>query len=262
MSALAHRICYEDIRGTVGYSGHQIKDSEAFRLYLGDSVRSRLEDADQTETFHADLRALATTEMASTTLSALMSSTITRQAWEVGEALAECLLHDTVQAHWPWNTERDKRTPKASLPGADLVGFVRVEGQIHLLLGEVKTSSDPNSPPNVMHGRGGMVRQLEQLAAHRGMDRTLLSWLHTRCKGTEYWPMFQEATSHYLRTGGKCVVLYGVLLRDTSPCEQDLDSRAEALAKGMTDSGGAVLQAWYLPIEIDRWPSLIGEGSP
>ncbi len=45
--------------------------------------------------------------------------------WAAGEALAEAVLeahHDVVL---PWNIERDKRNPFASLPGAGIVGFQR-----------------------------------------------------------------------------------------------------------------------------------------
>ena len=66
--------------------------------------------------------------------------------------------------------ERDKRTPKASLPGADLVDFVSHNGETRLVLGEVKCSSDRNTPPNVMIGRHGMTKQLETLATDIGMN--------------------------------------------------------------------------------------------
>ena len=37
---------------------------------------------------------------------------------------------------FPWNSDRDKRTPKASLPGADLVGFIENGDEVVLVLGE------------------------------------------------------------------------------------------------------------------------------
>ncbi|MBA1445580.1 MAG: hypothetical protein M3H12_08585 [Chromatiales bacterium] len=261
MAGLAHEICYREVHGTVDYSGRQVADAEAFRLYLSGPVRSRLEDTGQADAFQADLLALATTEMASATLNSLLSSTTSHQAWEVGEALAECLLTDNVGAQWPWNTERDKRTPKASLPGADLVGLIERDGTIYLLLGEVKTSSDTDSPPNVLFGRSGMIHQLDQLASNLNVNRSLLNWLHARCKGTEFWPMFQEAATHYLRSGGKFLVLYGLLLRDTPAEEADLASRAVALARCIDNPCSAVLQAWYLPSPIDQWPLLAAEDS-
>ena len=47
-----------------------------------------------------------------------------------------------MRVDWPWNTVRNRRTPRASLPGADLVGFYRENDTVLLLFGEVKTSSD------------------------------------------------------------------------------------------------------------------------
>ena len=37
---------------------------------------------------------------------------------------------------FPWNSDRDKRTPKASLSGADLVGFIENGDEVVLVLGE------------------------------------------------------------------------------------------------------------------------------
>ena len=75
------------------------------------------------------------------------------KSWTVGEALAECILADdeTREICWPWNFVRDRRTPRASLPGADLVGFCKEGGSVFLLFGEVKASSDKSTPPNVMN---------------------------------------------------------------------------------------------------------------
>ena len=37
------------------------------------------------------------------------------KGWEIGEALAECALGNDAgrEVHWPWNTVRDRRTPRA-----------------------------------------------------------------------------------------------------------------------------------------------------
>ncbi|NCC61037.1 MAG: hypothetical protein EOM12_08860 [Verrucomicrobiae bacterium] len=56
------------------------------------------------------------------------------------EALAEAWLEKEHKVIWPWNMERDKRNANASLPGADLVGFVENGSEIRLILGEVKSS--------------------------------------------------------------------------------------------------------------------------
>lgn len=250
-------VCYEAVAGAVAVRGVRINAHADFRLYLRDSVRPRLEDAEQTRSFSDDLRGLVTTEMASETLAGLLSATPDHEPWQVGEALAETLLQDVEGAIWPWNAERDKRTPRASLPGADLVGFLRVEGQVYLLLGEVKTSSDLHAPPNVMNGRSGMVHQLDQLAAEARIHHSLLKWLHVRCRNTNFWPLYQEAVGHYLHSGGELLVLYGVLMRDTAAIEADLASRAKSLATKVHAPTVVSLHAWYLPSPIDAWPALL-----
>lgn len=256
MSVPEHQLVFQDQHGSVTASGFRISDIESFRLYLHDRVRSRLEDSNQALTFDDDMRGLATTGMASDCLAELLAGPVNREGWHIGEALAECLLEDIEGAIWPWNLERDKRTPKASLPGADMIGFVRIDGRVLLLLGETKTSSDANSPPNVMNGRGGMVQQLDRLATEISIHRSLLNWLHARCKDTQYWPLYQEAATHYLHSGGKLLVLCGMLMRDTPPAQTDLSSRAMWLGTKVTPPTSANLQAWYLPSPIRDWPAL------
>lgn len=250
-------VCYGAVDNSVAFKGAQIDDPETFRLYLVGSVRNRLEDVEQTRSFSDDLRGLATTDMASETLAGLLGTTPDHEPWQVGEALAECLLQDAEGAIWPWNAERDKRTPRASLPGADLVGFLRVEDQVYLLLGEVKTSSERRTPPNVMSGRSGMIHQLDQLATETRIHLSLLKWLYVRCQHTEFEPLYREAVGHYLRSGGKLLVLYGVLIRDTAPAEADLAFRASSLATKVQTPTSVSLHAWYLPSPVDAWPALL-----
>lgn len=115
-------------------------------------VRPRV--ADSAEGFEPDLRGLATTGMETAFVERLLKAAPVPESWEVGEALAECALKvdSGREIHWPWNTVRDRRTPRASLPGTDLVGFCRLNGSALLVFGEVKTSSEDAAPPNVMYG--------------------------------------------------------------------------------------------------------------
>ncbi|MFP4439168.1 MAG: hypothetical protein ACLFVO_18155 [Chloroflexaceae bacterium] len=106
------------------------------------NVRNKLIDVENQVDFEVDMQALATTEMASDTLLTLLSCEPQYEDWEVGESLAQCLLEAEYGIHWPWNQERDKRTPRASLPGVDLVGFGRFNHEVWLVFGEVKTSND------------------------------------------------------------------------------------------------------------------------
>lgn len=262
MSVPEFHIRFEDRHLAVAVKGAQILDPVSFKLYLAGPVRKRLEDADHTLSFEDDLRGLVTTGMASDVLVNILAAVTPHEDWQVGEALAECLLEDIEGAVWPWNAERDKRTPKASLPGADMIGFVRLDGQVYLLLGETKTSSAEQSPPNVMSGRTGMIQQLDRLATETQIHRSLLTWLHARCTGTVHWNLYQEAVRHYLESGGKALVLYGLLMRDTLPAPADLAMRAKKFSETVTPPTRVNLQAWYLPNRIRDWALLVRGGTP
>lgn len=101
-----------------------------------------------------------------------------------------------------------------------------------------------------------MISQLETLAA--GSDLwTLIKWLRARCTEDEHRSMYQAAARHWIATQGRGVALVGCLLRDTAAAETDLKSRAKALAKSVTGDMSATLHAWYLPLPMDDWPTLV-----
>lgn len=258
---LKHNVSFTGSDTQVAWQGNHATDRGEFRQYLAGSVRKRLTDEAQKAFLENDLRALATTDMASDTLKRLLSSEAEAKPWEVGEALAESLLEKEPGVTWPWNMERDKRTPKASLPGADLVGFLATKDGVTLVLGEVKTSSDKDNPPNVMTGRTGMVYQLDTLAGDIRVHASLIQWLHVRCKGTDFWPMFEDALRRYLASEGRSIILFGILMRDTVPNKKDLAARAKALAKTVTSPTRAELHAWYCPDSIVDWPALVKGGT-
>jgi hypothetical protein len=196
--------------------------------------------------------------MARDTLQKLLcAERIEREPWEIGEALAECILEEE-GATWPWNKERDKRTPQASLPGADLVGFVRLNGKTLLAIGEVKTSEDRSTPPNVMHGRNGMIHQLEGLAHDSSKHYCILRGLRVRCQdNATLLSLWREAVRNYLESGGKEIMLFGILMRDTEPHELDIKNRAVNLAATLNGPSRAQLTAWYVPLAIAQWPITI-----
>jgi hypothetical protein len=186
------------------------------------------------------------------------------EGWEVGEALAECALRDDSgrEVHWPWNTVRDRRTPRASLPGTDLVGFYRDGDTVQLLFGEVKTSSDAETPPGVMYGGSGMAWQLHETAKRLDIQHSLLRWLHARCTTDLNRELLEKAVGRYLASDGKELLLVGVLIRDTQPSTRDLESRARALANTHPAPTRVELIAWYLPVPITEWPKLLQEEAP
>jgi hypothetical protein len=257
---LPYTVCYTCSAGCINGLGKKVVDVTNFTSYLAGSVRARLRDEETELAFQSDLAALASTDMAVNTLKRILqASAPDPEPWEIGESLAECLLEEEHDIKWPWNMERDKRTPKASLPGADLIGFIKISDTIMFVLGEVKTSGDQSSPPNIMYGRSGMIHQLDRLANNLQIHFSLIKWLFVRCKNTEFWPLFQEATRNYLSSGGKKVALFGILMRDTIPNQFDLMSRATALSAVVQEPTNVGLYAWYLPHPINNWPSLVIE---
>lgn len=239
------------------WRGLHMLDADEFELYLRGPVKARVGDEAFAAEFKHDLSALATTDMASATLTSLLASAPAPLDWEVGEALSECLLADEFGAEWPWNENRDRKTPRASLPGADIVGFLDDQEGPVLLFGEVKTSSDAGAPPGVMNGRSGLAHQIDTLATRTDIHNALLMWLAARCKGGPLWPKFEAATKRYLQSGGNDMALVGVLLRDTPPDIDDLRTRGEKLIAAGTSMPSIRLDAWYAPKPISEWVALV-----
>jgi len=258
---LSHSSTYSKNDGQVKWHGKSVDDQGEFNAFLSGPTGRRLFDEEQHTQYEADLRALATTEMASDTITRLLASEPTKEPWEVGEALAESLLEEERGVKFPWNSERDKRTPKASLPGADLVGLMEDGEEALLVLGEVKTSSDANNPPQVMTGKSGMIHQLDNLAMDISIHNCLLKWLHPRCKNTDLWPLYEKAAKKYLASGGRAIKLVGMLMRDTAPNELDLKNRAKQLATKVSAPTEVELDAWYLPTPIEDWPAVVQGGA-
>ena len=259
MPTLNSQVTYSGNEGAVHWEGRVVEGSDRFANYLHEVVRPRVADADSS--FATELRGLATTGMETRFVERLLKAVPDPEGWEIGEALAECALRDDSGRNvvWPWNTVRDRRTPRASLPGADLVGFCREEGKVVLLFGEVKTSSDTSTPPSVMSGGSGMAWQLQESATRLDIQHALLKWLHARCRSEPYCDFYRKAVSRYLASGGKELLLVGVLIRDTESRELDLKSRAGMLALHLFQPTRVELVAWYLPVPISAWPALLLE---
>jgi hypothetical protein len=257
---LPYNVCYSGTVGGVNWQGKHVVDKKQFSSYLRGPVTKRMKDVEGADRLEADLRALATTGMAIDTLrQLLLASQAEREPWEVGEALAECVLEDELGAKWPWNMERDKRTPRANLPGADLIGFIGTNDGTLLLMGEVKTSSDCATPPCVLRGRSGMIHQVDKLCVNLQVHHCVIKWLYHRCRNNELWPLFQESVRKYLMTNGRALSLFGLLMRDTKPSDLDVQGRADELAKNVQEPTSVQLHVWYLPYPTNEWWSIVKE---
>lgn len=143
---LAVQAAYPNDAAIIHWRGTVFTDPAGFDLFLQGQVRARVTDQHFEAQLAQDLQALATTEMATATLQSLLNSTVAPLDWEIGEAIAECLLEDEFGVNWPWNENRDRKTPRASLPGADLVGLLDDGHGAVFLFGEVKPRPMPTPP--------------------------------------------------------------------------------------------------------------------
>lgn len=257
-----HTAVYSNSHDATSWNGVQFEDGTEFASFITNEVTPRLHDAVGKADFTAHLNGLASTGFSQDSLQAILEAEQPEERdWAVGEALAEAWLSREHGVVWPWNMERDKRTPQASLPGADLVGFVTHGSETRLALGEVKCSSDGNTPPNVMTGRHGMARQLENLATDIGLLHALIRWLQPRCRGNDSEPHFNAAISLLLQSGNKAMSLFGVLVRDTQPDERDLRKRGQYLGGIVKAPAGCRLLALYLPCSIASLPARVQGGA-
>ena len=251
--ALLSAVAYSGMDRCVTWEGHEVTDESAFREFLRGPVAARLRDS--AAGFEDEMRSLAQTQMATEFLTDFLAASPPPEGWEIGEALAEAVLLADQDRNvvLPWNMRRDKRAPRASLPGADIVGFVSINGEFVLLLGEVKSSSEARVPPSVMTGRGGMAWQLETNATNLEVQRTLLEWLMIRCRTSETREPFRTAVKRLLDSNGTDLLLVGALLRDTQADEGDVVGRATHLASRLASPTRVELLALYLPLAIADW---------
>ena len=257
-----HTTAYSNTQDATSWDGVCLADGSKFDDFMVNEVASRLHDDSGKSDFTSHLNSLASTGFAQDSLRAILEAEHPEERdWAVGEALAEAWLSREHGVVWPWNMERDKRTPLASLPGADLVGFVTKGSETRLALGEVKCSSDSHTPPNVMTGRHGMTRQLENLATDIGLLHTLIRWLQPRCRGNDVEPHFNAAIGLLFQSGNKAITLFGVLVRDTQPDERDLRSRGQHLGKIIETPTWCSLIALYLPCPISSLPGRVQGGA-
>lgn len=246
--------CYNCVANRVSGEGFQLTCENLLSDYLRTRVWQRWADIEGENDIRSVLDGVVRTDFEEDQLAQVFSRDDAPEPWQVGELLAECLLEDLNEAYFPWNTLRDIRSTKASLPGADIVGFISTPSGVRFLFGEAKVSSDAQAPPGVMYGRSGMARQIEHLRDDRKSRDRLFMWLGHRVLRTEWAAMYREAAGAYLGSCGIDVMLVGMLMRDTPPTRKDLESRAQSLDHGNSKGMTIRLFAYYFPIPIADWP--------
>jgi len=262
---LSIEMVYENTNGWSAYQGIVLKDG--FDEYLSSRVRARFYDIEGTETLIEEFKDIPSTGFEEQLLIDILSMSPSIEDWKIGEALAECYLEDFEKVRFHYPSSRDAKNPKANLQGADLVGFIDVDEETTIFLfGEVKTSGDKNSPPQVVYGRSGMIDQLRAIKNNLDLRRALIRWLGFKVRDlSENNPFkkdYQKALKIYLKEGAEHkYFLFGILIRDTEPKDTDLKSRYESLKNDLSTGTQLKLIALYIPTPIkDMKNYIIKEG--
>lgn len=192
------------------------------------------------------LASVAETQFNKDAVSRILADPDDVEDWRVGEAIADAYLTDHHNTSFPWPDGRDERKSGSSLPGADLVGLCADESGDCFAFGEVKTSSEDKYPPQAMHGRTGLKQQLEDLRDREDIRDGLVKYLGHRARNAAWEGRYRNASRRYLNNSSD-VRVFGILVRDVPPHEDDLRVRVSKLGEKCAKTTVIQLFALYLP---------------
>lgn len=249
-----------------GYQGISLDEQEC-RVHLQHPVKNNLLDREEKDETLERLRALRdetgfeANDGLLADIQALEDENVQVQNFRVGEAYAEVILEQEFSCRFHWNELRDTRNPKGNKTGADLIGFIELDGQVLFLFGEVKTSSEiANRPPQVMMGADGIESQLRDLYGNRIKRQILISYLQSKMRLFHDGHPFKQDFGRSLRayySNLNDYHMFGVLIRDVEPDESDLAPSYGRLRTRIVEPAGLKLLALYLPIQKENWLDII-----
>jgi hypothetical protein len=251
-----------------GYQGLSFSEEESKSLLQG-PVADNLADKEEQDAYRLDLEdTKAQLEAAGYDPSDVLLDILgdpelpDEREFRIGEAFAEVILESEFSAKFYWNELRDARNPKGNKTGADLVGFIQSGEETLFLFGEVKTSSEENRPPGVMTGRKQMEAQLKDLYRDNTKKKRLIQYLASKTRGMDASNPFKKAYERsrynfYRKEPLNGYVLFGVLIRDVAPDENDLVRSYRRLSSEILTPTGLNLLACYIPIKSESWSELL-----
>jgi len=253
---------YQNIDGNHrGYRGISVTEDECIQ-HLQGSVKDNLLDREEREDTLEKLRALQAetgfnaSEQLLIDIQSLEDDSVNERIFRVGEAYAEIILEEHFSCRFHWNELRDARNPKGNKPGADLVGFIEIEGEVLFLFGEVKTSSENRRPPQVMTNPDGLENQLGDLYNNPSKRLILISYLKSKARLFPERHQFIHDLEGSIRTyysNPNRYQLIGVLVRDVDSNERDLLPSYNRLKTYILEPIGLQLLALYVPINSSDW---------
>lgn len=222
--------------------------SDELESAMNDEVTNLVFDTSGNADISSLLSSVVETDFESEELNRVLNYSRQPENWRVGEAIAESYLSNHRLCSFPWPDGRDERKAGSSLPGADLVGFYIDDDDVYFAFGEVKTSSDNSYPPGAMHGRTGLKQQIEDLKDKEEIRDQLFKYLGHRANNASWQERYKTAAKRYL-ADNKNVKVFGFLVRDVSPNEEDLRARVNKLGRDCPETMTIELFALYLPVQ-------------
>ena len=253
---------YQNIETTNrGYQGVSLTEAECVK-HLRGPVKDNLIDREERDDTLEKLRALQAetgfraSKQLLIDIKSLESEEINEQIFRIGEAYAEIILEEHFSCRFHWNELRDARNPKGNKTGADLVGFIEIDGEIFFLFGEVKTSSENRRPPQVMTYSDGIEKQLLDLYNNPSKRLILISYLKSKARlfpdDSQFKIDLNKGINIYYSENNK-YQLVGVLVRDIESNERDVLPSYDRLKRDILEPIGLQLLALYVPINSDDW---------
>ena len=166
--------------------------------------------------------------------------------WRIGEVFSQIYLQNHCGYLFPWASGMDVRTPKASLPGSDLIGFKIDKTKSFFAFGDVKTSSEQIAPPSVMKGKKGLMSQLKNTLTDNNNRKCLVQYLAFRYQKASWEANFLSACKEYIQDS-KHFFVVGCLVRTTTPNEKDFPNKSKKIKSD--NCKGCFLIALYVPID-------------
>ena len=211
-------------------------------------VASVLFDHEGTADIAALLESVPGTDFAGDEIARILDNETLPKDWEVGEAIAEAYLSHHRDSFFPWPDGRDIRKPKSSLPGADLIGFHENNEKTRFAFGEVKTSKENKTPPQIVrYGDHSLNRQLTDLRDKKPLRDRAVVYLGHRATGSDWQGAYKKAVENYIKSQGSGVTIFGVLIRDVLPNSDDLAASRQMLSEDCPGKTMVELLAIYLP---------------
>lgn len=247
--------------GNAIYSGGFLDEAE-LKQYLPGKVKNKLLDSEGSKALLEAFNSLAKSDFRIEILRDVFKSNTKMEPWRIGEALVECYLEENKNCKFYYNYSRDSKNSQANLSGADIVGFTESNNVLIFLFGEIKTSSDVKTPPDVVYGRSGLTKQLEKLKDDQETISDLIKWLGFKVLPLKETDNFRVSYKNALKTyldNKKKIKIIGVLVRDTPPNESDLKSRFASLTQNLSPDTHLELIGLYLPIGIGTLNELVGK---